>query len=743
MSPPDTTSNQDDDLTPEEAALVEAAALNKQRVDILDKLASKVEDLFQKRASRRAMKEIEWDKAQQLYNAPLQGSNSSLPETPFDTNATKPRRPEPNIVRTKCDVAISNCISLQFAADEKNWDLFPPANVSDPAITQACRLMSKEIEAQLCATKYAMHSRRAMEDRVILGTGVLKGPVNTGKMRVQYTKDADGTWIPEVSQSYTPKLEHVSLWRFYPDDSVTDFSESEDVIEVHPMTPIELSQYIKHPGFDADAIKSVLLGDHLNEAISPTIYNDSMTGMKAAIWARNPYLYKDRYLVLEYHGPVTYDELSKLGLEPTYNSPTAQYYGEVWVCCGKVIRMELENIEGYYETPYSCSVWKRDPSSPYGYGHPLLLADAQQVVTSAYHMILDNASLTSGPQVAMYQKYIQPVDGNWNLSPNKAWLLTDPTVDINKAIQFFNPTNVIGEIMPVLQLARQFADEESATMAFGGLQSPQATESATGSLLMQHASTTLLDFMAEEWDDQVTEKVIRRYYAWNMQYNPKEEIKGDYYIDVRSSSEYKNKQMYIRDLERLQMETAQNPMMAMAVNSDELVKARLALMHLPSNKIIKTPEEIKQAEQKAQNKPDPAMLKLQIEQGQLQVAQQTLQLKAKQLQFDAGLAQQRAQWEHEEKMGSNQARLAEANASVLKAQLDSQTEALKLQQKDVHGAAQLATKQQIAELDRQATIYTKGMEEQRAQQDLDVKAAAVEVQREQARARAKGKKQGE
>lgn len=744
MLPQDTVSNADEaDLTPEELALVEAAKLNKQRVDILDKLAQKVEDLFQKRANQRGVKEIEWDKAQQLYNAPLQGSNGNLPETPFEGDKTKPRRPEPNIVRTKCDTAIANCISLQFAADEKNWDLFPPANATDPAITEACRLMSKEIETQLCATKYAMHSRRAMEDRVILGTGVLKGPVNTGKMRVQYTKDSDGTWIPEVSTSYTPKLEHVSLWRFYPDDSVVDFAESEDVIEVHPMTPIELSQYIKHPGFDGDAIKKVLIGDHYNEAVTPTVYNDSLTGLKAQIWQRNPYLYKDRYLVLEYHGPVTYDELSKLGLEPTYTSPTAQYYGEVWVCCGKVIRMELENIEGYYETPYSCSVWKRDPSSPFGYGHPLLLADSQQVVTSAYHMILDNASLTSGPQVAMYQKFIQPVDGSWNLAPNKVWLLTDPTININQAIQFFNPTNVIQNIMPVLELARQFAEEESATMAFGGMQSPQAQDTATGGLLMQHASTTLLDFSAEEWDDQVTEKIIRRYYAWNMQYNPKDEIKGDYYVDVKSSSEYKNKQMYIRDLERLQMETAQNPEMAMAINSDELVRARLSLMHLPSNKILKTPEEIAQAKQAQQNQPNPEMIKLQIQQAQVKVQQQELQLKAAQLKFQSGLEQQRAQWEHEEKMGSNQARLAEANASVLKAQLDSQIEAMKVQQKDSHGMAQIVSKAQQSELDRQASIYTKGMEEQRHQQDLAIKSEAVDVQRTQAEAQANQTKKGD
>jgi hypothetical protein len=721
MSAPDIESKTEDRTAGDvvEDTLMDAVVLDKQRRELLDKLAKDIEERFQSRAARRGPKEIDWERARQLYNSPLQGSNTSLPETPFQGDSKKPRRPEPNIVRTKCDTAIANCVSLQFAAGEKNWDLFPPANCVDPAQITACHLMSKEIETQLADSKYGMHARRAMEDRVILGTGVLKGPVNTGKMCVEYEQDADGTWVPKVSATYTPKVEQVSLWRFYPDDSVTDFSESEDVIEVHPMTQLELSQYIKHPGFDGDAIKRVLKGDAMHEGVKPLDYNSSLTGLPAGLWERNPYLYKDRYLVLEYHGPVTYDDLDKLGLKPTYDSPTAQYYGEVWVCCGQVIRMELENIEGYYETPYSVSTWKRDPASLFGFGHPLLLQDAQTVVTSAYHMILDNAALTSGPQVAMYQKYIQPVDGDWMLYPNKVWLLTDPTVNVNQAIQFFNPTNVIQNIMPVLELARQFADEESATLAFGGLQSPNAQESATGALVMQHASTTLLDFMAEEWDDQVTEKLIRRMYAWNMQYSDKNEIKGNYCVDVKSASEYKNKQLYIRDLERLQMETGQNPEMALVINQDELVKARLSLMHLPSNKIVKTDDEILKAQKEAQNKPDPKMLELQIKQGQLRVQQAEVQLKAKQLQFQSGLEQLRAQWEHEEKMGANQARLAEANASVIKAQLDSQTEALKLAQKDTHMAAQLATKKDVAELGAQANIFTKSMEEERKQAELD------------------------
>ncbi len=690
----------------------ELEASNKQdaeRIEILNKLAERITNLFITRSKERGIKEQEWADAQRLYNAPLNGSNLNLGETPFDNKTRGRRRPEPNIVRTKCDTAIANSVSMQFAAGEKNWDLFPPANNTDPALATKCYLMEKEIEYQLAQSKYGLHARRAMEERVILGTGVLKGPVNTGHMAIKYQQVGD-TWLPNVTAQHTPKITHVPLWRFYPDMTVADFSESQDAIEIHPLRPNQLASFMEHPGFDAEAIKRILYGDSTTEGIKPGAYNDTLVNINAEMWARNPYLYRDRYVVLEYHGPVSYDEVEKLGLDPTYQSPTQQYYGEVWVCAGRVIRMELENIEGYCETPYSVSVWKRDPTNLFGFGHPMLLADAQRVVTQSYHMILDNASLTSGPQVAMYQKYIQPIDGNWNLSPNKVWLLTDPSATVNNAIQFFTPTNVIGQIMPVLELARGLAEEESATLA-SPTQSPDNSESATGQLIMKHAANTNLDFAAEEWDDQVTEKIIRRMYAWNMQYNPKSEIKGDFQIDVRSSSEYKNKQMYIRDLERLQMETAQNPQMAMVVDTKELTKARLALMHLPDNRIIKTDEEIAAAEQQAAQQPNPQMLELQLKQAELEVKKQELNLRAQQLAFELHQQQQRELWEHEEKMGSNQARLVEAQASVLKARSEAEVEMIKLASKDKQHVQKLLNDREIEQLKLSSAAFLKSMEQ--------------------------------
>jgi hypothetical protein len=696
---------------------------NAERVAILDGLAKAITDKWTARLSARASKEAEWRMAESLYSAPLGSMGEDLPETPWDKTKANGRRPYPNIVRIKCDTAISNSVEMQFGGGvEKNWDLMPPANNTDPRIGEACRLMEKEIESQLSATKYSMKARRAMTDRVIFGTGVVKGPVNTGKRRIQYVQDAAGEWIPRISDEKTPALEHVSPWRVYPDMTVNDFSDAQDVIEVHPMRPLELSGYAEHPGFDGDVIRQIIKGDANNDPIVASTYNtENYKIIKEASWAANPYMYKDRYVVLEYHGPVTYDDLQKLGIEPTYQSPTMEYYGEVWVCCGKVIRMELENIEGHYETPYAFSIWKKDPTSPFGYGHPLLLADAQQVIAQTYHMILDNAALTSGTQVAMYAKYIQPIDNDWTIRPNKVWLLTDPAAKIDDAIKFFTPQNTIGNIMPVLELTRQFADEQSATSGVAsGMPSAELTDTASGQLMMRQASTALLDYLSEDWDDDVTEKIIRRWYAWNMQYNPKNEIKGDYIIDVKSASEFKNKAMYVRDLERLSMEVSQNPQMQDVINVDELYAARLSVMKLPAAGIVRTPEEIAAARQQRAQQPNPQMLDMQVKMIEAQVAQAKVQLQQAELKFNATKEQQRQAWEHEERMAAVQARMAEAQSRVLAARSEAQVEMLKLAQKNQQFSLKMQKDKELAQLATDSRIFVESMREQTKQRKNDI-----------------------
>lgn len=703
----------DEELAAEQEALEKA---EKERERILSDLALSIQAKFTDRAARRAVKETEWLSSSRLYYGSLSNARAGrTSDQPFG-NAVSGTRPDVNIVRSKCAIAISQCVSMQFAGGEKNWDLLPSPDDKNPESAEKATRMSSAIEAQLENCQYGRESRRAMSDMVIIGTGVLKGPVNTGKLKTVYqpAQGLDGdVWLPQPAVDKAPTIEYVNPWFFYPDDTVNEFMYAKDALQVHPKSAIELKKLMNHDGFDAEAIARVLKEQ-------PAEYRAENYSEYATLTDANPYLFSNKYNVIEYHGPITATQLETLEIDPTYDSLNEEYYGEVWVCQGEVIRLELENIEASFELPYAVAVWEKDPSSLFGYGAPQLMKDAQRVVTQTWHMILDNASLSSGPQVAMHKGYIEPADNSWDMAPRKAWYLTDQSVNVDNAIQFFNVPNVMQNLMPVMDTARMFAEEESMTPAIaGGLESPQATESATGSLIMRQASTTLLDFKAEEWDDAVTEKIIRRMYGWNMQYNSDPGIKGNYSIDVRSSTEYKNKQMHLRDMDKLSVEATQNPDLGILLNLDELTRARLAMMKLPTGKIIRTPEEVetKKQELAANQPPDPNQLKAETDRMKLEIEAAKLKLEEVRMQFEMNQQQQREMWEHEQKMSANFARLKESEAMVIRTQNEKEIQLLIAASRMDSEQQKLAIMAQIATQNNETKAFLKTMEETRKQQE--------------------------
>ncbi len=691
----------------------------RQREELLESLALSISSKWTSRANKRGAKENQWLRAAQLYYGKLALPGYYRPgETPFELGVYS-QRPDVNVVRSKCSIAIAETVSMQFGTTNKNWDLWPPKNATDPAVDAACALMSAEIETQLEDTKYSLNCRRAMWDRVVLGTAVLKGPGSAGKLARSYEKlEGTSTWVPTVTVDYAPVIVRVNPWFFYPDETTDETNRINDTIETHPMSALELKKYMQHEGFKADAIARVL-------EKKADEYNASNWADFAKLSENNPNLYKDKYIVLEYHGPITRTQLDKMEIDPCYDSINDEYYGEVWVCQGEVIRLELEPIEASFAVPYYISVWEKDPGSVFGFGVPLMMEDAQRVVNESWHMILDNSAISSGPQVAMQKHLMEPANGKWELGPRQIWYLTDIQATVDQAIQFFNVPNVTASIIPIMQMAQGFAEEESGIpLIAAGLVSPEVGDTASGQLAARHASTTLLDFMSEEWDDNITGPIITNMYAWNMQNSPKSEIKGAFSIDVRTSTEYKNKQLHIRDLEKLSVESAQNPHLAKWIDQAALSKARLDMMNLPSKSIIKTEDQIAEDEAAAaQAGPPPEIMEL-----QLQARRQDLE-EAK-LAFEMKQQQQREQWEHEEKMTANQARLVESQARVAVSQNEKETEILKLAQKDSEISRRLLSAETIARENNQTQAFLKGLEETRKQQETELYGREIELKRE-------------
>ena len=696
------------DLEMEEASEQEKEAA-RIKDELLESLANSVQSKFETRASKRTGKENQWLRAARLYFGKLALSPYYIkPETPFESVIYRDR-PDINIVRSKCSIAISQTVSMQFGTGDKNWDLWPEKRTQDPSVVASCRNMSDTIEAQLDETKYSFQCRKAMWDRAVLGTGILKGPLSAGELVRTYEQIPDtDTWVPSLSVEHKPTICRVNPWFFYPDDTVEDQCLLGDTIEVHPMSALELKKLMRHDGFMPDRIEKVL-------QVKPEEFNSSNWSDFAQLSENNPNLYKNKYLVLEFHGPITRTQLDALEIEPCYDSLNDEYYGEVWVCQGEVIRIELESIEASFKVPYYISVWERDPGSVFGFGVPLMMEDAQRVVNEAWHMILDNSALSSGPQVAMHKHLIEPANGKWELGPNQIWYLTDPGITVDNAIQFFNVPNVTNQIVPILQMAQGFSEEESQIpLITAGLTSPQPQDTATGQLVMQQASTTLLDFMSEEWDDNITAPVIAAFYAWNMQYNPDKTIKGVYQVDVRTSTQYKNKQLHIRDLEKLSVEAANNPELAKRLNIGELTKVKLDMMSLPNRTIVRTDEEVAQIEAEEANQPPPPEIM------ELQLKARQLDLQEAQLEFEMVQNQQREQWENEERILANNARLVEAEARVTVSQNEKDVAILQLMQKSEEAAAKIMSAEKLARENIQTQTFLKSMEEARKLQEMQV-----------------------
>lgn len=741
-------------------------------------LASTINGKLQTRMGYRKQKENQWLESMRLYLGSLSSYNIVTADYPFGypngNERTNVHRPEYNIVRNKCNLAMAQTITNQFAAGDKNWALkAPPVCDMDPQdyaqsaqqMMQAAAqkqpqtqnqqqqqqqpqqppqpptpdevcifradLMEKEIENHLIECKYGMEMRAAMADRVILGTGVIKGPKNAGKQKKIYVKqmtsDQKPVRVPKYVTEKVPSLYRVNLWFWFPDETATEICQAEDSIEVHPMTKTDLIDLAKHPGFYPDQIEPCLDEEPRQYTNSP--FNDP------AYLTQGINTLKNKYLVLEYHGPLKKDDLKLMGIEDLSESPLDEIYGEVWVCNNRIIRIDLEDIEGSFSIPYKVCVWEPDPATVFGFGIPMLTRDQQRVVNEAYKMILDNAGVSAGPQVIVDTTLIKPADGGMACTPWKVWYSTEFGADTSKAITFFTPPNSFEGLSQLLTMAREFADDESSinTLIGGGMNSPQAADGgATGLMIMNQNATAPLFFKAEEWDDKITYPVIQDMYDWEMQYNPKDEVKGNFEVDVRTSTSYLRGLVEQQKLQQLFQEIAQGSPLGEWVNMDVLMEARLASMKLPYEGIVKTPQQVMQERaNKPPAPPDPNMLKAQAEMMKVQVEGQRLQLDQQTAATDQQNHMQEAQMQYQAQMRTDVTRDNEARASQMKAYLDFQTAMAQLASQDKANNARITADLMKTQAQLQADKFFNGMEFAARAKDQALKGEELKIKKKQ------------
>lgn len=746
----------------------------------LNLLAREIESLFQTDASQRARKENEWYWAERLMLGSMfkywnrwSVDNSDNPFDTKDANYVDGDKPEFNIVKPKIKIGQAQLEMLQFGAGtDKNFNIKAkkpvklksqinnqspvfyqdgqtpmvnpqtgqPMTVGELVMSQSAaddeqaRKMDEECWNQMSTVKYGEKMRLGFHDMLWYGAAVYKGPFNNNKCKkVRYktsTTDGQPLWVSAYTEEPAPDFDRIPVWLFYPDHRALTIDDAEHATVVHIYTPTKLKKLTKLDGFRQDVIAELL-----QQKPAPNYYPQFRA---RAIQYNNSKFLDNKYVILEWHGTVGKDQLNRLGVEPPYDNPFDMYKAEIWVCQGRVIYSTLEMLESDSCLPFAVNTWESDPASLFGFG-AILLRDAQRVVNMTYQMVLDNAGLCALPQVAMEKEGITPIDGKPTITPGKVWYKTDDGMGrpIGEMIEFFFPPNNLQMLTSVLSMAREFGEEESIIpLLAGGLGDASVDDAgATGMAIRMQSSTTVLSSKARQWDDNITKSVAGWFYEWNMQYSDKEDIKGDYDIDVQTSTAYLNKMIGQRDLERLNAQAAQDPDMKYLIDRTEALRAQVAGMNVPYDSIVRDKEAVealkaKDAAAAAQAPPDPAMLKAQADLINAQAHQMSVQNDKDKLAFDAQQGLQEAQLQHEEAMANYKVRDNESVARALDAASKKDIALAQLAAKDKQSANELITELQIHDDQQQTDQFVAGVQAQQQQHKLNLEERNTAVKEE-------------
>lgn len=452
-----------------------------------------------------------------------------------------------------------------------------------------CDAMEREIRDQLVESRYAVRCRDVIRDACRLGIGILKGPMTGNRIaRSWYRDEASGTYVLDTAGSKRPEFRRVDPWHFFPDNSGLTMEDVEFSFERHLPSKTELRKMARKLGFDKAAVGRLIDGgagigadqnfNHLNQLRAITNEGQALQG---------------RFVMWEYHGPLEVQEVADLmrslgRIEEadkllTDADPLEEHRVIMHFCNGELLKLSEEYPLDSGESLYSAFSLQQGEASVMGaIGIPRIIYDSQRAMNGAWRMELDNGALSVGPQVVINNKLIEPEDGDWKIYPNKIWLQTGVELGSNQSpFSVFNIPNNQQALAAIIEQAKQFADEESQMPLIAqGDQGSHVTQTMGGMAMLMNSANVVFRRIVKNWDDDLTTPSIRRIYDWNMQFSPKEEIKGDMSVEARGTSVLLVKELQAQNLMLLAQAWTVHPVLSKALRSRGYHAARMALQSL-------------------------------------------------------------------------------------------------------------------------------------------------------------------
>ena len=445
-----------------------------------------------------------------------------------------------------------------------------PTSVTFHPAMIAAKKMEKKIHDQLNESGASKHLRSMAFEMALLGTGVMKGPFALDKEYPNWGED--GVYDPLIKT--VPSTNHVSVWNFYPDPEATSIDDAEYVVERHKMSRNQLRALRGRPFFIEDNIQTAISKepDYVRKHWEMKMEDDQAAPSETERWE-----------VLEFWGYVDTDILEDNGIKiPRELRDLDEVNANIWTCNGEVIRCVLNPFKPtripYYSVPY-----EHNPYSFFGVGIAENMDDTQTLMNGFMRMAVDNAVLSGNLLIEIDETNLVPGQ-DMAVYPGKVFRRQGGAP--GQAIFGTKFPNVANENMQLFDKARVLADESTGFPSFAHGQTGVSGvgRTASGISMLMSAANGSIRSVVKNVDDYLLAPIGRAFFAFNMQFDFDNSIKGDLEVIANGTESLMANEVRSQRLMQF-LGVVQNPALAPFAKMDYIIREIAKSMDLDPNKV--------------------------------------------------------------------------------------------------------------------------------------------------------------
>lgn len=391
--------------------------------------------------------------------------------------------------------------------------------------------MERKMEDQLAEGNWHKAFNEFLDDIVTFPYAVLKGPIKRKRKTLQWQ---GGKLVPVETirnewERVDPFMLYWAPWSWELGDGY--------IIERHRMTADDLQALIGVPGYNDDAIRTVL-NDFGTSGMKQWLWTDASKAQAEGKYVTEAIISGDLVDALQMWDSVKGSMLIEWGLtEKEIPDPALNYPCEVWLIGNVVIRAVL-NYDPLGRKPYYLTSYENLPGSVDGKGVTDLCRDAQSMVNASARSLANNMGISSGPQVGVNVSRLPQGEDITDMHPWKIWQFTQSEVADNSApITFFQPQSNANELMAVFEKFSARADEDTMIPRYmSGENTPGAGRTSSGlSMLISNAGKGIKQVISNI-DHNVITPAIERLYQDNLRYSDDPDLIGDVNIVAKGAT---------------------------------------------------------------------------------------------------------------------------------------------------------------------------------------------------------------